>query len=160
MEPSDAGRTQLKEQRRWGGRGAERAELVAQTQKGGGANGDEEESRGREMEEEEGVHFKAAPAGNRRLGCGGVSVSRTNCFGTGENPFVPNQFFHANCVKITNLQAGSSEDYPFVMKYCPPPPSKKKIGTKYLALQSRPVEINPSAAPVSNNNTCSYFSGF
>lgn len=86
------------------GGGAERAELVAQTQKGGGANGDEEESRGREMEEEEeGVHFKAAPAGNRRLGCGGVSVSRTNCFGIGENPFVPNQFFHANCVKITNV---------------------------------------------------------
>lgn len=86
------------------GGGAERAELVAQTQKGGGANGDEEESRGREMEEEEeGVHVKAAPAGNRRLGCGGVSVSRTNCFGIGENPFVPNQFFHANCVKITNV---------------------------------------------------------
>lgn len=101
MEPSDAGRTQLKEQRRKEGIGGglKGAELSAQTLRGG-ANGDEEESRGREMEEEEeGVHFKAAPAGNSRLGCGGVSESRTNCFCTRENPFVTN----ANCIKSPHV---------------------------------------------------------
>lgn len=51
----------------------------------------EEEQREMKRERRErGLYFKAEPAGNSRLGCGGVSVSRTDC--TRENPFVTNQF--------------------------------------------------------------------
>lgn len=35
------------------------------------------------------MYFKAAPAGNSRLGYSDVSVSRTNRFCTRENPFGP-----------------------------------------------------------------------
>lgn len=55
--------------------GAGGVEPSAQTERGG-AKGDEEERRGKE--EEVGLYFKAAPAGNSRLGCGGVSVSRAD----------------------------------------------------------------------------------
>lgn len=63
-------------------------EPSAQTLRGG-AERDEEERGGGERWGG-GVYFKAEPAGNSRLGCGGVSVSRTGCFCTRENPFVPN----------------------------------------------------------------------
>lgn len=85
MELSDAGRTQLKEQQ-------EEVEPSAQTQRGGAKRDEEERRRGRGGGGG-GMYFKAAPAANSRLGCGGVSVSRTDCFCTRENPFVPNQFF-------------------------------------------------------------------
>lgn len=56
--------------------------------KRGGATRDEEDRGGGGGG---GMYFKAEPAGNSRLGCGGVSVSRTDRFCTRENPFVPNQ---------------------------------------------------------------------
>lgn len=83
MELSDAERTRLKEQKRREV-GCRRGWSFLLRLK-------EEEQREMVERGEEGVYFKAEPAGNSRLGCGGVSVSRTACFCTRENPFVPNQ---------------------------------------------------------------------
>lgn len=93
MEPSDAGGTRLKEQRRRRRGGMEEVEPSALTQRGEAKAGNKGRGGGRrERESERGGRpdFKAERARNSRLGCG-VSVSRTDHFCTRENPFVSTQ---------------------------------------------------------------------
>lgn len=80
MELSDEGTTQLKGGGRGGGRGC----------KGGGASCADSEEEQKEIKRR--GDFKGEAARNSRLGCCGVSVSRTDCLCIRENPFVPNQF--------------------------------------------------------------------
>lgn len=75
-------RTRLREEEGWSRDSwAEQRGIKWKQRRGdGGGCGGEEVGR---------AYFKAAPAGNSRLGCSGASVSRTNRFCSKENPFGP-----------------------------------------------------------------------